>query len=99
MTVSRRYFHMTVSKKKKLLLVSILVTTLSLVFLVLSAQSILAYMKDIKAISNSYTTVQKYAVTFDANGGQGSMPTQYMFYGVKSKYVYKDRYDISWMEH
>ena len=40
---------MTVSKKKKLLLVSILVTTLSLVFLVLSAQSILAYMKDIKA--------------------------------------------------
>ena len=73
---------MTVSKKKKLLLVSILVTTLSLVFLVLSAQSILAYMKDIKAISNSYTTVQKYAVTFDANGGQGSMPTQYMFYGV-----------------
>ena len=85
---------MTVSKKKKLLLVSILVTTLSLVFLVLSAQSILAYMKDIKAISNSYTTVQKYAVTFDANGGQGSMPTQYMFYG-----VYNDRYDISWMEY
>ncbi len=73
---------MTVSKKKKLLLVSILVTTLSLVFLVLSAQSILAYMKDIRTISNSYTTVQKYAVTFDANGGQGSMPTQYMFYGV-----------------
>ena len=73
---------MTVSKKNKLLLVAILVTTLSLVFLVLSAQSILAYMKDIKAISNSYTTVQKYAVTFDANGGQGSMPTQYMFYGV-----------------
>lgn len=73
---------MTVSKKNKLLLVAILVTTLSLVFLVLSAQSILAYMKDIKTISNSYTTVQKYAVTFDANGGQGSMPTQYMFYGV-----------------
>ena len=45
---------MTVSKKNKLLLVAILVTTLSLVFLVLSAQSILAYMKDIKAISNSY---------------------------------------------
>lgn len=74
---------MAISKKNKLsTFVALIVLTLSLFFLASNGKNILAYMTKIRNLSNAYTTVQKYAVTFDANGGQGSMPAQYMFYGI-----------------
>lgn len=87
------------NKKLRLKGICIILTVSVILTFALNINSLTAYLTDMDSMSNIFSIVKCYTITFDANGGSGTMDNQDIFYNcataLNSNAFTKDNYIFS----